>query len=457
MSVTGIYANTVLDGRTKNWSGLRSIAGRGVAAISEDCNNDVRENAYELSWLALAALFDPVDTGSSTDPNQRSYWKSKLAAAEARDASCAGSDFSWKTGFYWNPGAYPALTVTNGSAVATGTNLPASMCPYVANGTGFATANSAVLSGSGFQAGAKIMITGTLLGQPYTGGFEFRADSPNQATLSVLWPGDSGSVSWMIESDTNYTTIALNNTTDSRFGQVWACRWDSSSQITLNRPWVGNGTETVGFSRYNLIGRGIQPFMLGIKTLQMSYASLIDDASTASSYRDLAAGAANWIQNTGYDPVLKAVSYGRIFPQCEPPMTELGDPSFNFRIPGCIENSANPYALASARARNSEVQNGFRVAYQTNPGNDVKAVGDQAYCAQWGNAAMTRPGYCTEAITASNLDDGSLGAYKYTGFFFGIGMAHQWPAVRVGASVRPFRRRYPSMPTYPRLPARGLP
>ena len=103
----------------------------------------------------------------------------------------------------------------------------------------------------------------------------------------------------------------------------------------------------------------------------------------------------------------------------------------------CIENSANPYAVAAARARNSEVQNGFRVAYQTNPTSDVKAVGDQAYCAQWGNAAMTQPGYCTEAITASNLDDGSLGAYKYTGFFFGIGMAHQWPAVRVGGVSPP--------------------
>ena len=434
MSVTGVIANTVLDGRTKNWSGLRTLANHGVAGISDNCDQDVRENAYELSWVALAALFDPVDTGSSTAPNQRSYWKSQLAAAEVRDAGCAGADHSWKTGFYWNAGVYPPLTVTNGSAVATGTNLPAAMCPYVANGTGVATANSAVISGAGFQAGGEILITGSRFGQPYTGVFEFHVNSPGQITLSVLWPGDTGPISWMVDAEGTIgpVTIATDNITDPRFGQIWTCRWDSASQITLNRPWVGSGTESVYFFRYNLVGRGVQPFMLGIKTLQMSYSSLIDDAATASSYLGLASEAANWILSVGYDPLLKAVSYGRIFPQCEPPMTELGDPSFNFRIPGCIENSANPSAASEAKVRNSEVQNGFRVAYQTNPTNDVKNIGDQAYCAEWGQATMTRPGYCTSAVTASNLDDVSLGGYKYTGFFFGIGMAHQWPAVRVG-------------------------
>ena len=250
LSVTGAFVNTVLDGRTKNWSGLRNFANRGVAHISDDCDQDVRENAYELSWLTLAALFDPVDTGSSTEPNQRSYWKSKLAEAYQRDASCAGSDHSWKSGFDWNGGAYPALTVSNGSAVATGSNFPASMCPYVANGSGVATANSSVISGSGFQSGEAILITGTILGQPYTGAFEFRVDSPSQITLSVLWPGDTGSISWMVQSKEitpTYATIAKDNTTDSRFGQIWACRWDSPSQITLNRPWVGQATKPCTF------------------------------------------------------------------------------------------------------------------------------------------------------------------------------------------------------------------
>ena len=437
MAITGVVAGTVLDGRTKNWSGLRTFANRGVAAIAEDCNSDVRENAYSLSWVALAALFDPVDTGSSTEPNQRSYWKSKLAAAAARDAACASADHSFKTGFYWNPYVYPSLRVTNGSAIATGTNLPPSMCPYVANGTGFATANSAIITGSGFQAGAKIMITGTRFGQPYTGGFEFRVSSSSQVNLSVLWPGDSGSITWMVETDQNYSTIAIDNVNDTRFGQVWACRWDNPSQITLNRPWVGNGTETVGFSRYNLIGRGVQPFMLGIKTLQMGYGSLSDDAATASAYRELAAGAANWILTEGYDPLLKAVSYGRIFPQCEPALTESGDPTLLFRLPGCIENSANPDAVSTARARNSEVQNAVRVAYQANPTGENKALGDQMYCAQWGVSLLTKPGYCTEPITASNLDDPRLGLYKWTGFYFGVGMAHQWPAVRVGGVSPP--------------------
>src|SRR5207302_1975042 len=32
----------------------------------------------------------------------------------------------------------------------------------------------------------------------------------------------------------------------------------------------------------------------------------------------------------------------------------------------------------------------------------------------------------------SNLADNNLGGYKWPGFFFGIGMSHQWPAVRLG-------------------------
>lgn len=444
MAITGAVVNAVLDGRTNNWSGLRTFAKRGVYAISEDCNADVRENAYALSWLTLAALFDPVDTGSSTEPNQRSYWKSKLAEAAARDASCAGSDHSFKTGFYFTPGAYPPLTVTHGSAVATGNNLPAAMCPYAASGTGMATANSAVITGIGFKAGDKIVITGTRFGQLFSGVFEFRADSPFQATLSVLWPGDTGAISWMAEGNgpTQFTTqafatLSVNNTSDTRFGTIWACRWDSPSQITLNRPWVGTGTETVQMTRYNLVGRGVQPFMLGIKTMQMNWGSLIDDAATASSYAELAKGAGNWILSDGYDPLLKAISYGRIFPQCEPPMTESGDASFASRIPGCIENSANPDAVSTARARNSEVQNAVRAAYQGNPTSEFKALGDQMYCSQWGVAAMTKPGYCTEPITASNVLDFNLGSYKWPGFFFGVGMAHQWPAVRVGGASPP--------------------
>ena len=98
------------------------------------------------------------------------------------------------------------------------------------------------------------------------------------------------------------------------------------------------------------------------------------------------------------------MSYGRIFPQCEPPRTESGDSTFGNRIPNCIENSANPIAVSVARGRNAEVQNAARVAYQLNPTNDVKALGDQMYCAMFGNVTLTRPGYCTDGNTSPNLD-----------------------------------------------------
>jgi hypothetical protein len=117
-------------------------------------------------------------------------------------------------------------------------------------------------------------------------------------------------------------------------------------------------------------------------------------------------------------------------------MSESGVTTLDYRIPECIENSYEPDAVSVARARNAEAQNAVRVAYEASPTPENKKLGDQFYCAQWGDLTFTQKGYCADGITASNLTDGSLGAYKWTGFFFGIGMAHQWPAVRLGGAQR---------------------
>ncbi len=89
--ITGMVAGAVLDGRVNNWTLIRNKASAAIGAsfsggaILSSCDTDVREDAYGLSWLALAAMFDPVDTGSSTTPGQRSYWKAQLAKAYTRE------------------------------------------------------------------------------------------------------------------------------------------------------------------------------------------------------------------------------------------------------------------------------------------------------------------------------------------------------------------------------------
>src|SRR5207302_3114567 len=126
MAVTGAVAAAVLDGRSANWSAIRTFANAGVAATQADCAYDLRENAYQLSWLALAALFDP-------DAAQRANWITQLGAAYAHDARCKNNDNSW-TGIIFNFNT-PALTMTNGSAEVTGKGIAPGICNHAGTAT----------------------------------------------------------------------------------------------------------------------------------------------------------------------------------------------------------------------------------------------------------------------------------------------------------------------------------
>jgi hypothetical protein len=180
--------------------------------------------------------------------------------------------------------------------------------------------------------------------------------------------------------------------------------------------------------------------MAGIKTLQMRYAT-----QSFSPYRDLDVALANWIGTTGFDAAgTKGIYYGRVFPQCEPAVTDSGIKDTVQRVAGCIENSNNPSATSQARARNSEAQNAMMVMYLASPTAANKEIGDIFYGATYGAAGYTAAGFWTDGLTASNLDDVSLGSYKWPGFFFGVGMAHQWPAVRLGG-VAPPQYRTPAV------------
>ena len=233
---------------------------------------------------------------------------------------------------------------------------------------------------------------------------------------------------------TSIATIASGPGDLENFGQIFGCTLTDSTHMVLHRPWPG-ASGTYGFFSYNLVGKGTQPFMAGIKALQMRYARQV-----LPPYRDLATTVSNWIAQTAFDPATKGIAYGRGFPRCEPVLTDSGIKDVQYRVAGCIENSNAEGAVAQARARNSEAQNAMTIMYLANPTEDNRAIGDMFYGATYGAKAYTAPGYWTDGIVSSNLDDGSLGAYKWPGFFFGVGMAHQWPAARVGG-VEPAANR----------------
>jgi len=435
MSIAGVVAAAVLDGRSGNWPALRKLAAMGANASRTTCDDDLRETGYQMMWLALAALFDPIDTGNPSEPGQRSYWKAKLADTYARDERCKGSDNSFASGLYFNEGQFPRLQVTNGSDQVTGSGFTPSMCLRTASGTGFVTTNSAVFSSSSpipAMPGGQIFLTGTRGGSPYAAGFEFRG-SGDTVTLAVLWPGDSGGVRWLTVSDQNITTITPNRA-DARFGLAWACTFNSPTSLTLSRPWDGP-TGSAFLYRANLVGRGQQPFIGGIKTLQMKYASLAAEGAVATGYAELAKDLAVWIAEIGYDPLTGGLHYGRGFPACEPTATPSGS-GFTFRNLQCTYGTGNG-ERGAARALLAEAQNAMRILFEANPTNANRDLGDQFYANQWGNA-FTQPGFLrNDGLPNIYATDGALSFGKWYGFQFGIGMAHQWPAVRVGGVAPP--------------------
>ncbi len=436
-SMLGVFAAAVLDGdRASNWSGLRTYAQAGLAtAQRNNCDEDMRETAYEMSWLALAAEFDP-------DPAQRANWRNGLSTAGYnRDNGCKRSDNSFATAFYWSP-ATLQIAATQGSTTATAVNgtFPSNFCYSTASGTARATSGSALLTAltGSFQPPAgsyKLLVGGTMNGARYDLVAQFDYNSPNSLTLSALWPGDSGTVYWSIENNDNQNfimTIAQGPDDTANFGKVMSCTFIDPTHIQLYRPWP-SASGTFNYTIYDLVGRGTQPFMAGIKTLQMRYAGQV-----YSPYQSLDQAIANWVGTVGFDSTgTKGIFYGRVFPQCEPVVMDSGITDAFYRVPVCIENSYNPGSTSEARARNSEAQNAMTVNYLGNPTTENQTLGDLFYGGTFGVTGYTANGYFSDGLTASNLDDVSLGSYKWPGFFFGIGMAHQWPAARLGGVAPP--------------------
>ena len=433
----GGFAAAVLDTDDPNrpsWGDLRGLAKNGSIGNSTCNAYDTRDSSYLGTWLALAADFDP-------DPIQRANWKAQMALLYNRDRNCKGADNSWANGFLYNAGS-AALNMTRGSAVVTGVNIPQSLCYGIASGTVSVTNGSAVVTGSGFVPGNKIVITGTRGGAPYTGFFRFSLNSNGSLLIAALWPGDSGTATYVIENNDALTTIGISNN-DAQLTRNWACTWNNASQITLDRPWDGPTESNAHAYSYVLAGFGQQPYMLGIKITQMQYASQSDDPALGANYTALAALAADWLHDVGFDAATQGLNYGRIMQACEPVTVPPPGSTFDVRTPGC-NFGLNPASIRTGRVLTAEASQALRIYYQAHPTPEAKAWGDMAYGSIWGYAPYTTGGVYTDTnYVRDENSDASLGSYKWTGFFFGMGMAHQWPAVRLGGVAQPrFRMAY---------------
>lgn len=432
----GAMANVILNPSAQiGWNDVRRFFELGNIG-SWGCNDDdTRDTGYYGAWTALGALFDP-------DSLKRATWKSNLGGIYTRDNTCksqgktglAVETNSWaESGYRWsgNNGTN-AVTFTNGSKIGTGSNIASSVCYGGTPGTLAVAANSAAVTGSGFTPGNKIWINGTKGGQPFTETVRFTYNSPASITLMGLWSGDSGTASYLIESS-DWLTAWAQNQNSASLAKNYACTWNSSTQITLDRSWESTSGTYYAYS-YTLAGYGTQPYMLGIKTTMMGYASQVDDPTLAANYSTLAGLAATWIHDYGINPSSGGPYYARVFSACEPPPAPTTvSASGVYVTPGCNSDGG----MSGERVLIGEISSALRAFYKANPVSAAKDWGDQIYGSLWGYTPWNTGGVYSDSHSIGNAGgynttNNDLGSYKWPGFFFGMGMAHQWPAVRLG-------------------------
>lgn len=442
-----------------------ACAGKGIVPLGCNANDDTRDTGYGYAQIILASIYDP-DTTSTSAPggiSWRAYWQNFLPIMEANDTACENQTGavnavgSWANGFLWNA-SFPVLTMTNGSAVATGTGIPASTCNGVASGTATATSSSNILSSVTVSSGTlptgslttNIFITSTPpRAAPFVQSLVYSGAAPT-FTMGGNWQGLNGAVTWVVGqwdgnpssgNPADMMSIATSENDLLDLQRSWACTRDPSGTfITLNRPWDGNSTDGTHIYRPyvgNLSGYGEQPFMLGIKSYGMNVMANQTVSALASyktTYLGFTSDATAWIWNSGMDHQLFGTNYGRIYQACEPtntaPTTGI---TFTYRAPGCTYGAQLSYLSTE---QNSETANAHAIYLQNNPITANLNLGDEFYGSLWGYCPWTTGGvYCSSASTASNapqsnLSDSSIHGGKWYGFFTGMGRTDIYPVIR---------------------------
>jgi hypothetical protein len=350
------------------------------------------------------------------------------------------------------------LHLTNGSAVATdatGLGITPDRCALAASGTLSATNGSGVVTDSANNFinpnpgnyGRRMIIHGTKNSgtTPYIGVLSYLYNSSSSITLDGQWPGDTGSFTYVIESTGYPTTIGASQADHPNLTQAWACTWNSTSQITLDRPWTGTsgvynlyqspGRPNAG---YAIGGYGQQPYMLGIAITGLSFASQVGDGSYDALWKTLGYNAATWLwaPGNGYDPYSQGVNYGAIYGGCDlkvPVSTTVGFILGTSEGNGdfCQVDGLPNGGINTARGIAAEALGSLTQYYQSNPGPILKAFGDTVYGSIFASRVFTTGGVYTPADNNPGSNQ-YFAAYKWPGFYFGMGMSHQWPAARLG-------------------------
>jgi hypothetical protein len=450
----GAMVNLVLNPATAlNWQNVEQFARNGQIG-GQACNYaDARDGGYLTAWTTLAANWD-------TNPSSRATFLAALRSILTRDQGCkrnasdgyAGAEInSFANSFNWGPRG--PMTLTNGSAAVTGTGFTSSMCAGQDTGTITVTKGSRVAtitSGTLTPGLVRIYINDTASSPPYLGVFEYLS-SGTSVQLAGVWPGASGTFNFMSENNsvgggymssiwtTNVDTLANNQALE----KAWACKYNSPISLTLNRPWDAASGSAYYISSYTVGVFNQQPFMLGVKTNQMNWATKSSDPNIAAGYSAILPLVGEWYNTYGYDSTnTKGTFYTTVFQACGLPTIKAGG-VFN-SIHGFDPSSGGANcgfsgALGTATERVNSAEGGSVMIqyYLGDPTPARRAIVDQFYGAIFGYRPYCAPSVFStcDGTTAGQLDNGSLsGLAKWAGFYFGMGgfFSNSWPAVRQG-------------------------
>ena len=217
----------------------------------------------------------------------------------------------------------------------------------------------------------------------------------------------------------------------------YRCTFVSPTEIRLNRPYIGTpGTKRMQFG--NLVGRGTQPFVLGLASNIVAFSRNVvepDPSQDIPDGLDMGAKAMDWMEKYGFYEPAKGLFYGREFAGCE---TGNGGPAgAPLMVRECKDSGDGEGAM---RAFAGEALGAFARIYPSRRFDRFKNMGDALYTANFGKPGFGLPEGVTnpEGYFNSEADNNgatvSRGKAKDYGFFWGFGLASSWPAARLGGA-----------------------
>lgn len=376
-----------------------------------------------------------------------------------------------------------------------GQTFTSNMCAGVASGTILVTSGLSTFTLMSGSLGTNTHYPLPVFGDNYNILVWDTTDSPNHVfqaefqfsgstgTFAAAWPYTGGTYSFLVQDNRQGGSSSIISSGqgggNTAFGfanadsdatlqtETWGCTFVDSTHMTLNRPWSDavsgsgiHGTNT--YAMYDapnfgvgVAGNYIQSFMHQLLSRFMAYSKQSLNSTIANGFTALTAAASNWFFSTGFDPNTNGSYYSRVFGGCEPFLVAIASPQF-YSIhglggegacgasglagyaPDAFGNSEQPERVDNALF--SDVIEYFNSQKLLGLSQCLAArtFGDLVYGAMFGKPSMTTGGvyadtrFVNDQTGELNAGGSGLAGNKWPGFFFGMGMAHEWPAVRIG-------------------------